>query len=65
MTHYTTVFGSIDDYEKGGVDIINDDPKHYAWCASFDLPGLGISTGGSATLRRHPGAGRGLSKPIG
>ena len=27
MAEYTTVFGSLDDYEKGRVDVIDDDPK--------------------------------------
>ena len=37
MTHYTTVFGSLDDYEKGGVDVISDDPKHYAFSNMFEV----------------------------
>ena len=32
---YTTRFGSLDDYEKGGVDVIDDDPKHYAFSNCF------------------------------
>jgi hypothetical protein len=27
MGHYTTVFGSLDSYAKGGVEVINDDPE--------------------------------------
>jgi hypothetical protein len=27
MAEYTTVFGSLDDYEKGRVIVIDDDPK--------------------------------------
>jgi hypothetical protein len=27
MATYTTTFGSLDDYEKGGVEVINDDPR--------------------------------------
>jgi len=34
---YTTVFGSLDDYDKGGVDIINDDPKFYAFSNMFEV----------------------------
>ncbi len=37
MTQYTTVFGSLDDYEKGGVEIINDDPKFYAFSNVFEV----------------------------
>lgn len=37
MSQYTTVFGSLDDYTKGGVDIISDDPKHYVFSNMFDV----------------------------
>lgn len=37
MTEYTTVFGSLDNYEKGGVDVINDDPKYYAFSNMFEV----------------------------
>ncbi len=37
MTHYTTVLGSLDNYEKGGVDVINDDPKYYAFSNMFEV----------------------------
>ena len=37
MTGYTTVFGSLDDYEKGGVDVISDDPKYYAFSNMFEV----------------------------
>ena len=37
MTKYTTVFGSLDNYEKGGVDVINDDPKFYAFSNVFEV----------------------------
>ena len=37
MSQYTTVFGSLDDYEKGGVEIINDDPKYYAFSNVFEV----------------------------
>ena len=36
MAQYTTVFGSLDDYEKGGVEVINDDPKHLVDFASLE-----------------------------
>jgi len=36
-TPYATRFGSLDDYEKGGVDIISDDPKHYAFSNVFEV----------------------------
>ncbi len=34
---YTTVFGSLDDYEKGGVELVNDDARHYAFSNVFDV----------------------------
>lgn len=37
MSRYTTVFGSLDNYDKGGVDIINDDPKYYAFSNIFEV----------------------------
>lgn len=37
MADYTTVFGSLDDYEKGGVDVINDEPKYYAFSNMFEV----------------------------
>lgn len=37
MTNYTTVFGSLENYEKGGVEIINDDPKFYAFSNVFEV----------------------------
>ncbi len=32
-----TVFGALDDYEKGGVQIIDDDPKNYVFSNVFDV----------------------------
>jgi hypothetical protein len=37
MTQYTTVFGSLDHYEKGRVEVINDDPKFYAFSNVFEV----------------------------
>ncbi|HYV00790.1 MAG TPA: hydroxyquinol 1,2-dioxygenase [Actinomycetota bacterium] len=37
MTKYVTRFGSLDHFEKGGVEIINDDPKHYAFSNIFEV----------------------------
>jgi hypothetical protein len=34
---YTTKFGSLADYEKGGIDIIDDDPKRYAFSNMFEV----------------------------
>src|SRR4030095_13221214 len=36
-TVYHTVFGSLDRYEKGGVQNIADDVKHYAFSNCFDI----------------------------
>ena len=37
MTKYVTRFGSLEQYDKGGVEIINDDPKHYAFSNIFEV----------------------------
>jgi hypothetical protein len=37
MTTYTTVFGSLDNYTKGAIDIIDDDPKRYAFSNVFEV----------------------------
>lgn len=34
---YTTVFGSLERFEKGGVQIIDDDVKHYAFSNCFEI----------------------------
>jgi hypothetical protein len=34
---YVTRFGSLDNYEKGGVEVINDDPKNYAFSNIFEV----------------------------
>ncbi len=34
---YTTVFGSLDRFEKGGVQIIDDRVQHYAFSNCFDI----------------------------
>jgi hypothetical protein len=34
---YTTRFGSLLDYDKGGVEVIDDDPKHYAFSNIFEV----------------------------
>src|SRR4030095_5171833 len=36
-TVYHTVFGSLDRYEKGGVQNIADDVKHYAFSNCFEI----------------------------
>lgn len=37
MSQYTTVFGSLDQYEKGGVEVIDDDPRYYAFSNVFEV----------------------------
>jgi hypothetical protein len=37
MTKYKTVFASLDHFEKGGVEVINDDPKNYVFSNMFDV----------------------------
>jgi len=37
MSEYVTRFGSLDSYTKGGVEIIDDDPKHYTFSNIFEV----------------------------
>ena len=37
MTVYATKFGSLHDYTKGEVDVIHDNPKHYAFSNIFEV----------------------------
>jgi len=36
LSRFTTKFGSLDHYEKGHVEIIDDDPKNYAFSNVFE-----------------------------
>ncbi len=36
-TEYKTVFASIDDYRKGGVQCLNEDPKRYAFSNLYEV----------------------------
>lgn len=37
MTSYQTRFGSLADYDKGGVELIDDDPKNYVFSNLFEV----------------------------
>jgi hypothetical protein len=37
MATYTTRFGSLLDFDKGGVDVIDDDARHYVFSNIFDV----------------------------
>jgi len=37
MSDFRTVFGSLKEYEKGGVEVIDDDPKHYVFSNVFEV----------------------------
>jgi hypothetical protein len=37
QARYTTRFGSLESYEKGGVEVINDNPKNYAFSNVFEI----------------------------
>lgn len=37
MTQYTTNFGSLESYQKGGVQVINDNAKNYAFSNCFEI----------------------------
>src|SRR2546423_755687 len=40
MVTYVTRFGSLDQYEKGGVEVIDDDPRHYAFSNIFEVASM-------------------------
>lgn len=40
MSNYTTTFGSLADYDKGGVEVIDDDPKYYAFSNVFEVASM-------------------------
>jgi hypothetical protein len=37
MSEFKTVFGSLNDYQKGSIEIINDNPKNYAFSNVFEV----------------------------
>jgi hypothetical protein len=37
MAEYTTRFGSLDHYDKGGVEVINDDARNYVFSNIFEV----------------------------
>ena len=37
---YVTRFGSLESFDKGGVEIINDDPRHYAFSNIFEVAAM-------------------------
>jgi len=37
MATYTTRFGSLDSYDKGGVELINDNPRNYVFSNMFEV----------------------------
>jgi hypothetical protein len=37
---YRTVFGSLDQYEKGRIELIDDDPRHYAFSNVFEVASM-------------------------
>ncbi len=37
MSEFKTVFGSLENYEKGHIEIIDDDPKAYAFSNIFEV----------------------------
>lgn len=36
-SQYVTKFGSLEQWNKGGVELINDDPRHYAFSNVFEV----------------------------
>ena len=53
---YETRFGSMADYDKGGVEIIDDDPKNYVFSNLFEVAATSREpTSRSDTLRKNRG----------
>ncbi|MFM7253782.1 MAG: hydroxyquinol 1,2-dioxygenase [Ilumatobacteraceae bacterium] len=40
MPTYVTKFGSLESYQKGGIEVIDDDPKHYAFSNMFEVASM-------------------------
>jgi hypothetical protein len=40
VTEYATQFGSIDAYEKGSLEVIDDDPKRYTYSNMFEVAAM-------------------------
>lgn len=40
MTEYATVFGSLESYTKGKLEIIDDDPKRYTYSNMFEVASI-------------------------
>lgn len=40
MTKYATALGSLDDYEKGVLEIVDDDPKRYTYSNMFEVASI-------------------------
>jgi hypothetical protein len=40
LAKYTTQFGSLEEYQKGTLEIIDDDPKRYTYSNMFEVAGI-------------------------
>jgi len=40
VTEYATVFGTLEDYSKGTLEIIDDDPKRYTYSNMFEVASI-------------------------
>lgn len=40
MPTYVTKFGSLESFQKGGIEIVDDDPKHYAFSNMFEVASM-------------------------
>lgn len=40
MTKYVTKFGSLESFSKGGIEVVDDDPKHYAFSNMFEVASM-------------------------
>ena len=68
MATYTTKFGSLADYDKGGIEVIDDDPKNYVFSNMFEVAStarpcekVAVGKNMEYVLEVHPGRGHAQS----
>ena len=54
MTDYKTEFGSLANYNKGCVQLINDDPKNYVFSNVFEVASKAAPFERNAHELQHP-----------
>ena len=60
---YTTKFGSLETYEKGSIELIDDDAKHYVFSNMFEVASDVEAVGEGRRRQEHGVRARGASGP--